>query len=180
MRSAQRCGPALLPIFPCGLWHGVQFQNGLSMTQFMTHYGTEAKCRRVLFRSRWPKSYRCPACAGRLSSRFRREDRIYYQCCACRHQTTLLSGTLFEATKLPLRTWFLGIHLLTSTKTNMAALELKRHLSVTYRTAWRMKHKVMEAMMPSSTCSFKPTTRIWVESSTVANPDVARRTSKRS
>jgi hypothetical protein len=59
----------------------------------------------------------------------------------------LLSGTVFEATKLPLTTWFLAIHLLTSTKTNMAALELKRHLGVSYRTAWRLKHKVMEAMM---------------------------------
>ena len=125
----------------------VQFQQGLSMAQFMAQYGTEAKCRRALFRSRWPKGYRCPACAGRLSSRFRRGGQIYYQCRACRHQTTLLTGTLFEATKLPLMTWFLAIHMLTSTKTNMAALELKRHLGVTYRTAWRLKHKVMEAMM---------------------------------
>jgi len=39
-------------------------------------------------------------------------------------------GTMFEATKLPLGTWFLTIDLLTSTKTNMAALELKRHLGV--------------------------------------------------
>ncbi len=124
----------------------VQFQRGLSMPEFMAQYGTETKCRRALFRSRWPQGYRCPACAGRLSSRFRREGRMYYQCRVCRHQTTLLSGTLFEATKLPLTTWFLAIHLLTSTKTNMAALELKRHLGVTYRTAWRLKHKVMEAM----------------------------------
>ena len=80
----------------------VQFQQGLSMTQFMAQYGTEAKCRRALFRSRWPRGYRCAACAGCLSSRFRREGQLYYQCRACRHQTTLLSGTLFEATKLPL------------------------------------------------------------------------------
>ena len=33
----------------------VQFQQGLSMTQLMAQYGTEAKCRRALFRSRWPK-----------------------------------------------------------------------------------------------------------------------------
>lgn len=125
----------------------VQFQRGLSMTQFMAQYGTEAKCRRALFRSRWPKGYRCPACSGRLSSRFRRGGQVYYQCRACRQQTTLLSGTLFEATKLPLTAWFLAIHLLTSTKTNMAALELKRHLDVAYRTAWRLKQKVMEAMM---------------------------------
>ena len=54
---------------------------------------------------------------------------------------------MFEATKLPLTTSFLAIHLLTSTKTNMAALEFKRHMGVSYGTAWRLKHKVMEAMM---------------------------------
>jgi hypothetical protein len=30
----------------------VQFQQGLSMTQFMAKYGPEANCRRALFRSR--------------------------------------------------------------------------------------------------------------------------------
>lgn len=108
----------------------VQFQAGLSMPEFLAQYGTEAQCRRAVFRSRWAKGYRCPKCARRTHSRFRREGQIYYQCSDCRQQTTLLTGTLFEATKLPLRTWFLAIHLLTATKTNMAALELKRHLGV--------------------------------------------------
>ena len=125
----------------------VQFQQGLSMVEFIAQYGTEAKCYRALYRARWPQGFRCPACAHRVRSRFRREGRVYYQCRACRHQTTLISGTLFEGTKLPLRTWFLAIHLLTSTKTNLSALELKRHLGVRYRTAWRLKHKVMQAMM---------------------------------
>lgn len=71
---------------------------------------------------------------------------MYYQCRACRHQTTLTAGTLFEGTKLPLRTWTLALHLLTATKTNLAALELMRHLGVNYKTAWRMKHKIMQAM----------------------------------
>lgn len=41
---------------------------------------------------------------------------------------------------------FRRLQLLTSIKTNVAALELKRHLEVTYRTGWRVKHKVMDAM----------------------------------
>ena len=69
-----------------------------------------------------------------------------YQCRACQHQATLISGTLLQDTKLPLTTGFLAIHLLTSTKTNLAALELKCHLGVSYRTAWRLKHKIMQAM----------------------------------
>jgi len=126
--------------------NAVQFQKGLSMTEFMESYGTEAKCYRALYRSRWPKGFRCPKCSQRRRLSFFREGKIYYQCRACQHQTTLTSGTLFQATRLPLRTWFLAIHLLTSTKTNMAALELKRHLGVCYRTAWRLKHKIMQAM----------------------------------
>ena len=124
----------------------VQFQPGLSMSEFIHRYGTEAKCYRALYKWRWPEGFRCPACAGRARSRFRRGDAIYYQCRACRHQTTLTAGTLLEGTKLPLRTWMLAMHLLTSTKTNLAALELMRHLGVNYKTAWRLKHKVMQAM----------------------------------
>jgi hypothetical protein len=31
-------------------------------------------------------------------------------------------------------------------KNNIAALELKRRLGVCYKTAWRMKHKLIEVM----------------------------------
>lgn len=124
----------------------VQFQTGLSMPAFIQRFGTEAKCRRALYRMRWSDGFRCPACQKRKRSTFRREGQLYYQCTACRHQTTLLAGTMFAATKLPLTTWFLALHLLTSTKTNLAALELMRHLGVSYSTAWRLKQKVMQAM----------------------------------
>lgn len=127
--------------------NAIQFQHGLSMAEFMQRYGTEAKCYRALYRIRWPQGFRCPKCTNRSRSRFRRGDRMYYQCRACRHQTTLTSGTMFQGTKLPLRTWFLATHLLTATKTNLSALELMRHLGVRYRTAWRVKHKIMQTML---------------------------------
>jgi len=124
----------------------IQFQSGLSMVAFVEQYGTEAKCRRALYRARWPQGFRCPACSDRRRSTFRRDRQTYYQCRACQHQTTLIAGTLLSATKLPLRTWFIAIYALTSTKTNVAALELMRTLGVCYRTAWRLKHKIMQAM----------------------------------
>ncbi len=126
--------------------NSVQFQRGVSMAEFIDRYGTEAKCYRALYRWRWPHGFRCPNCEGTKRSRFRRDAVVYYQCSACRHQTTLRAGTLFQSSKLPLRTWLLAIHLLTATKTNLAALELKRHLGVNYKAAWRIKHKIMQAM----------------------------------
>lgn len=73
-------------------------------------------------------------------------DLTYRQCSACREQTTVMCGTIFEATKLPLTTWLLGMHLLTQAKNNVSALELKRHLGARYKTAWLLKHKLMQVM----------------------------------
>lgn len=124
----------------------VQFQPGLSMAEFMDRYGSDGNCEAALIESRWPKGFVCPSCGCGHSSSFRRDGRLYFQCTACRHQCSVISGTIFEATKLPLSRWFLAMHLLTQSKNNVAALELKRHLGVCYKTAWLMKHKLMEVM----------------------------------
>lgn len=125
----------------------VQFQPGLSMPEFLGRYGTEQQCEAALEASRWPSGWRCPQCAATGYSRFVRDSRSYWQCTLCRHQCTVTSGTIFEATKLPLSRWFLAMHLLTQSKNNVSALELKRHLGVCYKTAWSMKHKLMEVML---------------------------------
>jgi hypothetical protein len=40
---------------------------------------------------------------------FRREGRLYWQCAGCQYQCSVTSGTVFEATKLPLTRWFLAM-----------------------------------------------------------------------
>jgi hypothetical protein len=74
------------------------------------------------------------------------KTRNLYQCSACHHQTSLISGTLFEQTKLPLTLWFLAIYLVTQAKTGLSALALKRQIGVSYNTAWSIKQKIMQAM----------------------------------
>ena len=124
----------------------VQFQRGLSMAEFLDRYGSEDKCEAALFAARWPQGWRCPVCECPWYSSFMREGRRYWQCSAHRHQSTLISGTIFEATKLALTRWFLAMHLLTQCKNNVSALELMRHLGVCYKSALLMKHKLMELM----------------------------------
>ena len=121
----------------------VQFQKGLSMAQFMERYGTEEKCHAAAVALRWPDGFVCPECGETQHCRFERKGLTYWQCSACREQTTVMCGTIFEATKLPLTTWFLAMHLLTQAKNNVSALELTRHLGVRYKTAWLLKHKLM-------------------------------------
>lgn len=126
----------------------VQFQKGLSLPEFMDRYGTEEQCEQALIAARWPGGFVCPVC-GVMHARtaFRREGRLYWQCAGCAYQCSVTSGTVFEATKLPLTRWFLAMQLLTQAKNNVSALELTRQLGVSYRSAWLMKHKLLQAMV---------------------------------
>lgn len=125
----------------------VQYQRGLSMPEFFGTYGSVEQCEAVVRGWRWPEGFRCPRCGGNWHSEFRRQDRLYFQCSGCRYQCSLVSGTVFEGSKLPLPTWFLAMHLMTQAKNNVSALELKRHLGVSYPTAWLLKHKLMQVMV---------------------------------
>lgn len=56
-----------------------------------------------------------------------------------------------QSTKPPLTTWFLAICLISQAKTGLSALALKRHLGVSYPIAWRIHHKLMQAMAERET-----------------------------
>jgi len=122
----------------------VQFQKGYSLTDLFKNYGTEDQCTEALFKWRWPDGFQCPQCGSSRHSVIK--TRKLYQCSACHHQTSLISGTIFEQSKLPLTTWFLAIHLITQAKTGLSALALMRQIGVSYNTAWSMKQKIMQVM----------------------------------
>jgi hypothetical protein len=124
----------------------IQFQHGMSMNELIAAYGTEAQCEAALQQARWPDGFVCPECGARAHCTFVADRRRYWQCACCRAQSTLRSGTLFHASRLPLVTWFQAIYLVTQNKSCISALSLKRYLGVCYRTAWRLKHKLLEAM----------------------------------
>lgn len=125
----------------------IQFQPGLSMPEFFRRYGQEAQCAAALEQARWPGGFRCPRCQGAAYSRVQRRTHALFQCRACRHQTSLIAGTVMQGTKLPLTVWFLAIYLISQAKTGLSALALSRQLGVSYPTAWLMHHKLMQAML---------------------------------
>jgi transposase-like protein len=70
-----------------------------------------------------------------------------YQCNACRKQTSVKAGTIFAFSKLPLRTWFKAMYLITQSKKGISSIELGRRLGVTQTTAWTLKHKLAQVMI---------------------------------
>ena len=122
----------------------VQFQKSVSLSEFIKLYGEEEQCFDALFNWRWPNGFHCPICGHNKSCSLK--TRSLQQCNRCHHQTSITAGTIFEATKLPLTKWFQAMYLLSQDKKGVSAMELHRHLDISYNAAWRMKHKLMQVM----------------------------------
>jgi len=124
----------------------IQFQHGLSMPEFLQSFGSESQCAAPSEAARWPHGYCCPRCGKTAYCVLRGGSCKVFQCNACRHQTSLIAGTVFQGTKLPLTVWFLAIYLISQAKTGLSALALKRHLGASYPAAWLIHQKLMRAM----------------------------------
>ena len=68
--------------------------------------------------------------------------------CPDDYQASLTAGTIFQDTRLPLRTWYRAMWWVTSQKTGASALGLQSILGLgSYRTAWALLHKLRRAMV---------------------------------
>ena len=124
----------------------IQFQPGLSPPAFLEQFGAETQCEAALERARWPEGFRCPHCGEAGHDVLRQRGCKTFQCQRCRVQTSLIAGTVFQSTHLALTLWFLALYLISEAKTGLSALALKRHLGVSYPTAWLIQHKLMQTM----------------------------------
>ena len=59
---------------------------------------------------------------------------------------SVLTGTVFHGTKVPLRKWVLVVFEMASSKNGVSAREVQRKYDVCPRTAWFMMHRIREAM----------------------------------
>ena len=117
------------------------------MTDLLTlvdDFNTDAKCRELLERLRWPNGVACFRCGSLSVSEI--EGRGQFDCNACRYQFSVTAGTIMHDSHLPLRKWFLAIYLMCESKKGISALQLKRTIKVAYKTAWYLCHRIREAM----------------------------------
>src|SRR3979490_1287010 len=115
-----------------------------TLLSVIERYGDDNKCREALTKLRWPDGIRCPECASEKISHV--AARHIYDCDSCRYQFSVLSGTIFHDTHLPLHKWFLATYLLCESKKGMSALQMQRMLKTTYRTSWYLCHRIRAAM----------------------------------
>jgi transposase-like protein len=105
-------------------------------------FPNEDACLEFIKETRWPKGV--PHCAkcGIARKHHRVRGRKAYACDRCGAHVYPLRGTIFARSSTSLLKWFHVIWLLTSAAPRITAKRIQRETGVTYKTAWRMLHRL--------------------------------------
>src|SRR5271170_8064515 len=113
--------------------------------------GDEDACKAYLVARRWPRGVFCPRC-GNVKVFPVSSMPFKWQCYACAkdqgYRFSHIAGTIFENTNKPLRQWFRVVHLMTTSKKGISALQVQRQMGFgSYETAHSMCHKIRAALI---------------------------------
>jgi transposase-like protein len=122
----------------------------MTINQLLERFPDNDACKRYLVERRWPEGIiACPKC-GNVKVWHVTHRPFHWICKACNkngYRFSVISGTIFENTKYPLRDWFKVIFLMAQSKKGMSALQIHRILGTgSYETAWYMCHRIRAAM----------------------------------
>ena len=132
----------------------------INLLALADHLRTENDAYKLLEDMRWGNQQVCPHCGSVRKHYFLKpsngkarktrtgsaSERRVWKCADCRKQFTVLVGTIFHGSKIPLRIWLLVIFDACSAKNGISAREVERKYGLTGKTAWFMMHRIREAM----------------------------------
>ncbi len=119
-------------------------KRGPSLYELSQRFKTRKDCIQFLESLRWPNGPVCPKC--KHTSAMRIHTRLLWECYGCGHQFSVTAGTIMHRSHLPLPKWILAACLICNAKKGISAKQIERDLSVTYKTAWYLMHRIRKAM----------------------------------
>ena len=85
----------------------------MNLFSVFQQFPDQAACIRHLEAVRWGEAPQCPFCESpRVARKAERELVGRWNSHACKSSFNVLSGTIFEKTRIPLQKWFLAISLM--------------------------------------------------------------------
>ena len=130
---------------------GKSNRKGITLLQAVKKFEDEEKSHRWFEEQLWPDDPFCPHCGSFNVQSGIKHPNMTHRCrdCSNRPMFSVRLGTILENTRLPYRTWALGIYLFTTNLKGISSMKLHRELGITQKTAWFMLHRLRTAMAAS-------------------------------
>ncbi len=131
----------------------------LTLSSIAKRFSNESDAYQFVESILWANGVVCPHCGSINNSKFLEPrngerktrkgnptSRRVWQCSDCHKQFSVLVGTIFGDSHIPLSKWLLAIFEICSAKNGVASTELARKLGITQTSAWYLAHRIRETM----------------------------------
>ena len=119
----------------------------MNLISVFNQFPNQQSCIDHLEAIRWPDIAFCPLCQSDRVARKAEGQKIgRWNCHNCTSSFNVLSGTIFQGTRVPLQKWFLAISLMANAKKSLSSFQLARDLELNQKTAWYMQQRIRAAM----------------------------------
>lgn len=132
-----------------------QFKN---LQQLLDFFKDEETCKTYYEQKRWGGNVACPHCGSLKIYRTNRGFKCAEKLCA--KKFSVISGTIFENTKIGLHLWFAAMYLISTSKKGVSSLQLAEQLGITQKTAWFINHRVRSMLTDSCNEEFQDVVQI--------------------
>jgi transposase-like protein len=117
-----------------------------NLKDLMSKFKDEQACRDFMVQQRWNGVPECPYCGHRKSYKIEGGERFKCANQTCYKKYSATVGTVFEASNIPLTTWFPAMYIISAHKKGISSVQLAKDLGVTQKTAWFMLHRIRESL----------------------------------
>lgn len=131
--------------------------NFKGLPQLLKRFPDDKTAREYFEQVRWNGCPVCPYCSCEKWYKLKKEGQ--YKCGnrKCHKKYTVLVGTVFQSSHIPLNIWFAGMYLIASHKKGISSHQIAKDLAITQKTAWFMLHRIREMAKERETVILKGT-----------------------
>jgi transposase-like protein len=121
----------------------------MNVITIMNRFPDQKSCIAYLETIRWGDKPHCPrqGCqSDRVAQKTIRGKTGEWNCHQCKSTFNVLTGTMFQGTRVELQKWFLAISLIANAKKSLSSHQLARDLDLTQTTALYMQQRIRAEM----------------------------------
>lgn len=121
------------------------FEN-IGLLEFLNRFKTDIDCSNYIASLRWDGVIECPFCNNPKVYKTKPQSGINqipsFKCGECGKRFTATTMTIFQGTRVSIRTWFFLLYQLAITKKNNSSYQVARNLDLTQKTSWTLGMKI--------------------------------------
>lgn len=117
----------------------------MTIVEFMEKYPNDKSCEEFFINEKYQDGLYCSSCGSKGIFKINRPRKNqYFKCNDCKNIFTVLTNTVFHASKLSLQEWFLCIYFIYTSSKGIFSVQLAKNVGIRQGITWLVLTKLRD------------------------------------